>query len=354
MVERYLYFIYGKNKYKFINKITFFKNSLISFTSILNKKSSELCFIYNGKILSINNNNLNKLSLKNINRDINIFVFDTFKKRNNLINDIICPKCKNFGIIEINKDKISINDCIKGHNIKDLSFKDFLESQYIDEKYINCSECGNSKRLYGDNFYICSCEKNLCQLCISKHGKHTQIFYNNKYFQCYNHGINYISYCKICKKNLCKTCESEHSVQYPKHKITLYKEKILNENEINLIKGKIENDNIKINKFRSQLSKTELIFNEIFKYLKKNIEGYFEFNSKILKCSQAFNNYESIITFENYYKNKNNLFILKEINDYFQKDNKNRLQFIVDLYEKTFNNKMTLIYKNDDGEIKLF
>ena len=178
MVERYLYFIYGKNKYKFINKITFIKNSLISFTSILNKKSSELCFIYNGKILSINNNNLNKLSLKNINKDINIFVFDTFKKRNNLINDIICPKCKNFGIIEINKDKISINDCIKGHNIKDLSFKDFLESQYIDEKYINCSECGNSKRLYGDNFYICSCEKNLCPLCISKHDKHTQIFYN--------------------------------------------------------------------------------------------------------------------------------------------------------------------------------
>ena len=75
-----------------------------------------------------------------------------------------------------------------------------MESQYFDEKDINCFECGNNKQLYGNNFYICSCEQNLCPLCISKHGNHTQIFFDNKYFQCYKHGNNYISYCKICKK----------------------------------------------------------------------------------------------------------------------------------------------------------
>ena len=357
MSERKLFFIYEKNKYEYKKKFNLINESILSFSSILNRKPSELCFIYNGKNLTFNSKvNINSKYLSNGNKDIFIFVFLLVKKEKQLIQsyDIICPKCKYIAILDINKDIISINNCINEHNITDLSFKDFLETQIIEEKEIKCYECGNNKKLYESNFYLCSCKKYLCPLCIFKHGSHKQVFYTCKYFQCDKHGINFISYCKICKKNLCNSCESEHSKEYQNHKIILYKEKALNKNEISSIKDKIEKDNIKIQEIKRKLSKIELIFNEIFKYLKNNIEGFSEFNKKILKASNKIDNFESIITLENYNKSKNNILLSKEINDFLQNDNKNRLQYIVDLFEKVFNNQMSIIYKKKDGDIRLF
>ena len=134
-----LFFIYEKNKYEFKKSINSLNDAVNLFISMLNKNSSELYFIYNGKPLTFNVAiKFNCFYLKNINKPIVIFVFNLFKNNNNImqVNDIICPKCKNFGMVDINRDKISINNCINGHKTNDLSFNDFLESQNIEEKDI--------------------------------------------------------------------------------------------------------------------------------------------------------------------------------------------------------------------------
>ena len=59
-----------------------------------------------------------------------------------------------------------------------------MNNQIIDEKEIKCNSCNNNIYLYGNNFYICTCQNKICQLCINKHEKsynHNLIYYNKRY-----------------------------------------------------------------------------------------------------------------------------------------------------------------------------
>ena len=63
-------------------------------------------------------------------------------------------------------------------------FKDFEETQYIDESKIKSDKCGNSKeKTYQNELYIClNCKINLCPLCKNKQhdNSHYIINYNQK------------------------------------------------------------------------------------------------------------------------------------------------------------------------------
>ena len=132
----------------------------------------------------------------------------------------------------MNEDQIKVENCINNHN-NSYSLKQFLESQIIDENEIKCDLCENKKYLYKDNFFICSCKKKICQLCMIKHTKnnalddlneHNILYYNKRYSICNKHLIEFISYCSFCNSNLCEKCEKEH--QNHKKKIILFKQLI--------------------------------------------------------------------------------------------------------------------------------
>ena len=354
MEKKSLFFIFEKNKYELNKKCDSINDVINFFFSIISCNISDLYFILNGK--KINLDKIIKLKdfyLPNKNYII-IYVFNIANKKNrikqNKNKNIICPKCKNPAIINFDKKTISINDCINGHKISDLTFYEFSDSQNIDEAEIKCNICENSKFLYDYNFYKCSCGLNICPLCIYKHKEHKKIFYDSNYFQCYKHGISFVSYCETCKRNLCNSCESD--IIHSNHQIILFKQRELKQNTINKIINDMEELNNKILQFKLEISKLETLFGEIFKYLNNYYDVYIKMNDKILNCCKKLDNFESIINIENYNKKINS--ILKEINNFFLLDLKHKLQYIVDTYNKIPNNELTIIYNNNDKNIKLF
>ena len=194
-------FIYQKNKYKMDNR----NNNKINeafrkFSSLVDKNEKDLIFLYKGKKINNNTLLLNKLN------NIIISVFNIrMNKRNKKYDYIRCPTCQNLSHLNINKNKynISLNNCINNHEFKDLSINQFIKYQNKIIK-IKCDICKNNKNLYDNNFYICSCGKNLCKLCLEKHNikDHNIIEYNRRYDTCIKHGKEYIIYCKDCKLNL--------------------------------------------------------------------------------------------------------------------------------------------------------
>ena len=113
----------------------------------------------------------------------------------------------------INEENIiKVDNCIDKHK-NEYSINEFIKNQEIEENEIKCDICKNKKNLYDDKFYICSCKKNICQLCRINHIKdkeHNLLYYNKRYSCCNKHLIEYISYCSNCTKNLCEKCEKEH------------------------------------------------------------------------------------------------------------------------------------------------
>ena len=102
----------------------------------------------------------------------------------------------------------------------------------------------NNNILYDDNFYKCTCEKNICRLCMINHIKnkgHNLLNYNKRYSNCNKHLIEYVSYYSLCNINLCEECKKGHNNH--KNKIILYKK----EKPDNKKKKEIENE-IKKNK----------------------------------------------------------------------------------------------------------
>ena len=164
----------------------------------------------------------NKKFINELNKNNNIIISAFNKEKNKNNNDYItCPICHNLSYLNINKDnyRISLDNCVNNYLSTDLSIDEFIENQNDDK--IKCDICNNNKYLYNNNFYICSCGKFICKLCLEKHNikNHNIIEYNKRYNICNNHEIEFISYCKDCKKNLCEKCEGEHK----KHRIILYK-----------------------------------------------------------------------------------------------------------------------------------
>ena len=72
-------FIYMNNKYNVIYKNNEpFNNLLINYSLLINKKVKDLIFVYNGKILSLYDNKIQKQK-----SNITIFVFNLKNENNN-------------------------------------------------------------------------------------------------------------------------------------------------------------------------------------------------------------------------------------------------------------------------------
>ena len=240
-------FIYQYNKYKINNKnIITITEALTKFLSIVDKNENDLLFLYKGK-------KINNKILLNKSNNIIISVFNIrINDKNNEIY-IRCPTCHNLSNLNINKNNnnkynISLNNCINNHEYNDLSINEFLN--YQKNIKIVCNICKNNKNLYNNNFYICSCGKYICKLCLEKHNikNHNIIKYNKRYDTCNKHKKEYISYCQDCKIDLCEKCEKEHY----KHNIIIYK-MIINKIRIEEMKKDLNKNINRIKEYKEEI-----------------------------------------------------------------------------------------------------
>ena len=163
-------FVYENNQYKktIKDKNTLIIDIIIEYSSIINKDKKELFFLCKGKKLSFTNKE--KISdLKNDNLSIIVFNLNNIKENKDYteLKQIICPKCKELAIFNFDEDKISINNCLNKHNIRNISISELMKSQYINN--LKCDICHNDNYLYNNKLFFCSCKKSICPLCAKLH-----------------------------------------------------------------------------------------------------------------------------------------------------------------------------------------
>jgi len=331
------------------------KDIIKRFEMKLGKDINSLYFIYGGKKLE------EELTLEeNINKDdiklnkINIIVNDIDKEEEEEINkkskEIICPICKESIKMKIYNYKIYLNECKNNHKIGNILMKDFESKQYINQNEIICNNCkiNNKSKTYKNEFYICNtCKIYLCPLC--KKGKHDKnhniINYEDKYYICDKHNNKYNSYCMECKKDICILCEQEHN----NHEMI---------NDGKLI-PKIDEYKNKLNELRESIDKLKENINGIIDNLNKvieNIEIYYTISNEIINNYDNKNiNYEILYNINEI--NINNENIIKDINNINNDKNiNNKFKQINNIYNKIFNDEITIIYniKDKEDEIKIF
>ena len=205
---------------------------------------------------------------------------------------IICPTCGENIHISIKKLKVCLYECKNGHKLDDISFKNFEDTQYIDESKIKCDECGKNKsQTYQNKLYTClNCKSNLCPLCQSSHDKsHYIIDYSQKNFICKIHNDIYNNYCEDCKKDICTSCEDEHKG----HKIVSYGKILPKKDEL---LQDLDDSKKVIIKFKEDI-------NEIISKL----------NAIILYIDNYYNIYNELIN--NFNIREKNYIILQNVND---------------------------------------
>ena len=101
---------------------------------IKKEENNNLYYVYNGD--KINEElKLNQI-IKDINdKKINILVYNNKNKENKkeiILNEIICPECKENILININNYKINLYECKNGHKIENILLNEFENIQKID------------------------------------------------------------------------------------------------------------------------------------------------------------------------------------------------------------------------------
>ena len=262
---------------------------------------------------------------------------------------IRCPACHNLSNLniiknDINKYNISLNNCINNHEYNNLSINEFIN--YQNNIKIECYFCKNNKNLYNNNFYICSCGKYICKLCLKKHNikDHNIIKYNRRYDTCNKHEKEYISYCKNCKLNLCEKCEGEHY----KHKIIIYR-KIINNIKIEEMKKDLNENINRIKEYIKEINILNKIYNDVMINYKNDLYDYINIINEILYYLDNLKNYATINNVINF-----KLEILnKDIDNYFMSENlKKRMIYLMDIFDR-YINQIDIIYEINKEESKL-
>ena len=250
----------------------------------------ELYCVYSGKKLDEldESKTLGNLFKDKKNQIINILAYsskDTNKESTDHLikpSQIVCPGCKDIALIKLDNYKISIN-CKRNHNIKNIFLKNFEKSQRIDESKIICNKCEqrNKNKSYNKEFFTCTnCNKNLCPLCMPAHKRenkeHTIINYDQKNYICFEHGVNFSSYCKVCKQNLCSACENQHS----DHDVISLGKLFPKQNELTNKMDEFDNN---FNELKSQIKYIIGILNNFI----ENLEVFYSINTDI---NDSFNN----------------------------------------------------------------
>jgi hypothetical protein len=295
------------------------------FTNKAHANKNSICYLCNGDKIDeelaleeiINDNNINKITIlaNLINKENNETKFIKSK-------DIICPECKENIRIKIEDYKIKLYECKNNHYNSELSLDQYIESQNISESNIVCNKCNikTKNRAKSRTFYIClSCNINLCPLCCSKHNQeskeHMIINYDEKFYYCFVHKKQFISYCKKCKINLCQECELEHK----KIEISNYKT-IKSPEDYELDK--------ELREFKEKVDKLKDILKKVLDQVSEYIEKYYKI-------------YDDII--ENYYNARNiNYQIIQNINEIQNKLKVNEIDSIIN--DNNINNQFKNIF----------
>ena len=343
-------FLYLKNIYEIKGrKDNLISEIIVKYMINISNDIKNFYFLYKGKKINLEN----KLKIKDLNNDDNIIILVYNlkpNKKSQKSSNIICPECNNLALINIYDNKISTKNCINKHEILNLSIHNFIDFQINQQLHIECCVCHNNRNLYNDEFYICSCKNYVCGLCFKKHNNpsHNLLKYNYRYYKCFNHNVEFISYCKKCNINLCEKCEEKHS----NHEIILYK-KIMS-NNIKEKKTILNNNILKINKCKKELKLLVNIFNMYIDDYNENLDKYLELNNIMINSLEKLKNYEAIQNIINFKLEK----LDKDINYLLSEDVKQKFMYLIDKYNNK-KNQIKLIYKinknvTNNKTIKLF
>ena len=310
------------------------------FGTIIQKfcEKTELCrdsiyFLFNGQILDEEMNE-SQVPTNEYNKKI-IVVYDyehTRTQEDKIVKseEIICPKCKESTCISIHNYKISLFQCRKGHKVENISFAQFDKTQNINLSSIICHDCKkrNKGNVNNNEFFVClNCKHNLCPLCKLIHNKsHNIINYEHKNCICEEHGEPYTSYCKTCNQDICMSCDENHD----EHDIEFYQ------------KMKYKRDQIKdnISDLRKHIDQLNILINgyiEKFNKVKDILEKYYEIVQKINQTTKSKDrNYNRLFNISLLVKNEVNKDIQNIMNE---KDNMKKIEHIIEIYEKSENQK---------------
>jgi len=167
MAERTIKFIYnGQELIVQAQKGKQMKDIIQGYLTKIQKEQKDVYFLYNGIVLDFNKtlNEINSLS-----KEIVILVYDAIikdekdkdkEKEIHYSNDIICQTCGESCIITFSGYKLNLTSCDNGHEMKNILFQNFKDSQKINEGQIKCNKSGIIKRiLLNKNFIFVTIEK---------------------------------------------------------------------------------------------------------------------------------------------------------------------------------------------------
>ena len=343
-----LIFIYEKNNFEIkYEKTDSIGNAIKKYIKLLSVSKKHLLFLYKG--INILENKIILEKLKNKKKIIIINVIKKDKSINNIEN-IICPECKDLAFLNINEDNIiKLENCMNKHK-NEYSINEFLENQNIDENKIKCNICNNNKSLYNNNFYICTCKKYICQLCMLNHIKnkdHNLLYFNKRYSNCNKHLIEFVSYCSFCNVNLCEICEKKRC--YHKNKIILYKKEKLDDKKKKEIKNEIKENISKINEYKNEINQINDSFNNLIKNINEELDKYIKLYNKMIVILNNLTNYQNIKNIINL----RNINAINEIKIFLKENIKYKLKYLINKFKI---GESMLIYKIKENEkkIKLF
>ena len=310
--------------------------------SIKENENNNLYFLYNGTKINKELTFIEQANELDKNRKkMNIIVtkiIDDIKIKNEIISkDIICPKCKEISLIDINNFKFNFHGCKKNHNINDILLNNYEETQKIDLNQILCDICKkyNKGNTPNNELYICyTCNKNICPLCRSTHdNSHIIINYDDRNYICKEHNDSFIKYCKTCQNNICIICESKHKG----HKILDFKNILLDKEDLSksakvlnfyIVQFKKKTTIIKdiLDRMINKLDMYYKIYNVIINNFNMNKRNYYKLQN--LKNLKDFNeiikeDLDKIINYNFSYNNNPILEINKFGNDYYYINNSN-------------------------------
>ena len=179
------------------------------------------------------------------------------------IRSIICPKCQQYIIMEINDYKIFLSKCKNGHIFNNINLQDFNSTQKYEEAQKLLKEKNIIKKEDIKLNEIKEEDKNsiapptpLSSKDINEN-EEEDYSYSTK---CEKHKMQqYSSYCLNCKKNLCSECEMNHNIfrkDNDIHKIVHFYEILSNNDEyLEKLKENIKNFRHKIDLLKIELSK---------------------------------------------------------------------------------------------------
>ena len=312
--------------------------------SCINEKIdfNDYLFFNINDVLNINNDSLSLKDIIKEKDEFNTFKIISFPKNKKLIDNenifhstekpddirsIICPKCQQYIIMEINDYKIFLSKCKNGHEFNNIYLKNFYSTQKYEKVKSMCNEekSKEDKKINEIKEEDVAPPTPLSSKDIEKNeikesnDNDEKYYYNTK---CKKHKMQqFSSYCLNCKKNLCSECEMNHNIfrkNEELHKIIHFYELLSNNDEyVEKLRNNLEKFRHKLDLLKIELSKLSNIINSVINNYEINYNIYYDLisnylieernyhilkNIKNIKFSEIFNDLDDIIKEGHFYK----------------------------------------------------